>query len=452
LIRSKTTEFPGLRHVIVLIPWMVVGLSARAPIRDNSFLWHVRAGALQGASGSVLTSDPFSFNAPATLWRTQSWLADLAYSWLEQASGLGFVWPMILGIGTLLVVTLGVLFRSATRSLFWLAVLLTASSILISPYLSPRPALFSLLLFALVIISSTKRALWWALPLLCWIWAGIHGAWPLGILFVLLKAIVDRDWRLGLQVAPMSVVTLFTAHGWGVFDILVDFLVAREWLAFITEWAPTNFSGLPGFLLIVGLLTAILWHTSRRDAQRHVWLVLPFLYLATSSTRSLPFAWLASTPLLVGAIAGRIDPQLLRREIPGRRPINAVIVIALIAIPFVLAPAAGLDQTRFPIDAVTHLNGARLFHDDVTGGYLIYLLGPERQVFIDDRAELYGSRIREFIEVRNADPNWRALFERLDIGQALIRGTDPIAQVLEQSGWIETYGDLEFRVLVSPES
>ena len=74
---------------------MVIGASR--PIRDNSFLWHIRAGDLQLTSGEVLTTDPFSFTMAGEPWRTQSWLADLLYGSLEQASGgLGWVpWLLI---------------------------------------------------------------------------------------------------------------------------------------------------------------------------------------------------------------------------------------------------------------------------------------------------------------------------------------------------------------------
>ena len=138
-----------------------------------------------------------------------------------------------------------------------MACLLGASAIAVAPYFNPRPALFSLLLFVLVIAAALEKRLWWTLPALQLGLGSVHGGWPLGVLFVLLWAIYQRNWRLGQQIVPMGLIALFTAHGWGVLEILIDFVRAREWLSLITEWAPTNLSSLPGFIFLVGLLIAV---------------------------------------------------------------------------------------------------------------------------------------------------------------------------------------------------
>ena len=447
----RRTEFPGLRHIVLLIPWMVVGLAARSPIRDNSFLWHVRAGTLQIDRGEVLLADPFSFNAPQVVWRTQSWLAELFYGWLEILSGLLFVWPLILVIGTLLLITIGLIFRQQSKSLFWTACLLGASAIAMAPYFNPRPALFSLLLFILVIAAALEKRLWWTLPLLSWAWACVHGGWPLGLLFVLLWAISQKDWRLGQQMVPMGLIALFTAHGWGVLEILIDFVKARVWLSLITEWAPTNLSSLPGFIVLVGLLIAVAGRAStQRTPLRSLWFLVPFLYLAVSSARSLPFGWLALIPLLALAAAGANEPSILLMESPGRRIVNGSIALALVALPFVVARAPHLDPEHFPIEAAGHLTAERVFHDDTTGGYLIYAYGPERQIYIDDRAELFGPAIADFIRTRNADGEWEESLAKLGIEQALLKKEDPLAHALAAYGWREDFADSAFVVMSAP--
>ena len=51
----------SIAQLALLVPWVALVIDAFAPIRDNSFLWHIRAGELQVEAGEVLTSDPFSF-------------------------------------------------------------------------------------------------------------------------------------------------------------------------------------------------------------------------------------------------------------------------------------------------------------------------------------------------------------------------------------------------------
>ena len=81
---------PG--HLVLLVPWIGLVVGAASPIRDNSFLWHVRAGTLQLDLGHVLRTDPFSFTMQGAPWRTQSWLLELGYGLLERwTNGLGWV-------------------------------------------------------------------------------------------------------------------------------------------------------------------------------------------------------------------------------------------------------------------------------------------------------------------------------------------------------------------------
>lgn len=89
-----------IAHLRLLIPFVVIAWRATLPIGDNSFLWHVRAGTLQLETGEVLRSDPFSFTAFGEAWRTQSWLLEIAYGWLENATG-GIDWVPLMKFATM---------------------------------------------------------------------------------------------------------------------------------------------------------------------------------------------------------------------------------------------------------------------------------------------------------------------------------------------------------------
>ena len=107
----------------------------------------------------------------------------------------------------------------------------------------------------------------------------------------------------------------------------------------------------------------------------------------------------------------------------------------MLILPFFLASDASLDEERFPVAAVAALDQSRVFHDDRTGGYLIWAEGPDRQVFIDDRAELYRERLAEFVAVRDGDQPFGPLFERDGIEQALLKVTEPLVADLKAAGW-----------------
>ena len=70
-----------------------------------------------------------------------------------------------------------------------------------------------------------------------------------------------------------------------------------------------------------------------------------------------------------------------------------------------------------------------MWHDDATGGYLIYV--NRLPVFIDDRAEMFGAEFfEEFVNTRRGTPTWRSAFDRYGIEQALVASDAGLAQVL----------------------
>ena len=82
---------PRLVWIAPLVPLFMVALFAARPIKDNSFLWHIRAGSAQSTVGEALNNDVFSFTRFGSEWRTQSWLVELLYSFLEDSFG-GLTW------------------------------------------------------------------------------------------------------------------------------------------------------------------------------------------------------------------------------------------------------------------------------------------------------------------------------------------------------------------------
>jgi hypothetical protein len=110
----------------------------------------------------------------------------------------------------------------------------------------------------------------------------------------------------------------------------------------------------------------------------------------------------------------------------------------VLTLPFLFKGDAGLATDRFPVATAGALADAPAFHNDVVGGYLIWDRGPDLQVFIDDRAELYRERMQEYVDIRGGTEPWEPVFERYAIGQALLRDTEPMVGWLEEAGWVTT--------------
>jgi hypothetical protein len=132
-----------------------------------------------------------------------------------------------------------------------------------------------------------------------------------------------------------------------------------------------------------------------------------------------------------------------------KTPAAAVVAVAILIIPLVVPREQGIDPGVFPVEAAELLTADRVFHDDGAGGYLIYSQWPERQVYVDDRAELYGQVLVDFVKARGGMAVWHDVFEEYDIEQVLLRPDDPLVETLNQVGWHEIYRSEDF-VLLNP--
>jgi len=211
-------------------------IDAWSPLRDNSFLWHIRAGELQLEAGRVLIADPFSFTMLGEPWLTQSWLVELLYSWGESRWGLGFVPPMMLVLSTITFAGIAAISYRRSKSVPATAVVLVLTTLLMISFLVPRPVLFSFALFALVIVAWDRPATRWAVPFLFWVWASAHGSFVIGLAYVGLAIVAEADWKALPTAVVAGLATLLTAHGLGVITILLEFSQSGDALVLLSEW------------------------------------------------------------------------------------------------------------------------------------------------------------------------------------------------------------------------
>jgi hypothetical protein len=433
-------------HVALALPLLAVVIGARLPIRDNSYLWHVRAGTVQIDAGEVLTADPFSFTALGRPWRTQSWLMDLLYGFFDRLIGLNLVTPLvILGAG-LLVAGIAVRVSRVVGSPLTAAVGTIWVMWLTIGYFTPRPVLFSLALLIVFLLAADDPKLRWTLPLLMWLWASIHGGFIVGLGYLVLDGLRRRDRQRVLDLAAATAATLLTAHGWGAWEVVVKFLATGPELDLIVEWLTPDFLSLGLFPFALALVALLVVAIRGEMTLRDLWVVVPFILFAFTANRAVPISALVLCPWFVSILRTRPRPA---PSISARQSVlNLAIVGVVLVLPWLLPVGGGLDEKVFGLEAVARLEPVRTFHDDAIGGYLIYSQWPDRLVYIDDRAELYGADYREFAEARGAAPGWEEVFNSLAIEQALLEVSDPLTEMLQAKGWVETYRGQGYVILV----
>jgi hypothetical protein len=434
----------SIAQLALLVPWVAIAIDAWKPIRDNSFLWHVRAGTLQAQAGEVLTEDPFSFTMAGADWLTQSWLVELLYGWLEGFSGLGFVPWMSLAVNIVTFFAIGLIAYRMSKSVTATVFVLVLSTLVLLSFMVPRPVIFSYALMVLVILAWDRPSLRWAVPFLIWLWASAHGSFAIGLAYIGLTLIMRKEWRALPTAFVAGAASLVTAHGIGVVEILLDFGEAREALALMSEWRRPTLDEPLVIAFAGGVVFIVIGAFLRRIEPKHLWILVPFLGLALSALRAVPPAWLGLVPLVSLSMYG------LSIGSKGRMSNASAVVFLLVvfALPFLLADDAELDGERLPVEAAANLEPIRTFHDDRTGGYLIWSDWPEMPIYLDDRAELYLDRLEEFVAVRSGAIDWRPVFARDGIEQALLFADEPFAETLIDAGWQTTHEDETYVVLV----
>ncbi len=381
-----------LRHLWLFVPFLGLALRAGLPLRDNSFLWHVRAGVDQLGVGEVIRSDPYSFTRQGAPWRTQSWLLELGYGRLETwFPGLSWVpWFLFGVVAAALAVVLVVLWG---RNGAHVGVIVVFAGIgwLSQPYAQPRPVAVSFVLFALVAaLMGSRRPPLWVIPPLIWLWASMHGSFVVGLGFLVLDAMRRRSRRQAMAVGLGAAAATLTAHGVGVWRILLDFAANREGLQLIQEWQPPDFATpwLAAFVVLLAILMIGL--AAGRIAPTALVVIIPAVAFGLMSARSVLPSVLLLTPWL-GEAAGAVPDR--PETAANRAVVWATTTGLVVAAVFALASWPGVDETLFPSTlAVAAPGDGPLFASVAAAGYLIYA-DDERRVFVDDRVELYGAEL-----------------------------------------------------------
>jgi hypothetical protein len=254
---------------------------------------------------------------------------------------------------------------------------------------------------------------------------------------------MEWDWKALPTAIVAGLVTFLTAHGVGVLEFLVDFSEAGPALALLSEWRKPEIWSVVFAPFLIGIALIVVGAARQRITARHLIVLVPFLILALSATRAVPPAWIALVPLMGLALADLA--QGARRRFSR----NAATIFGLVVLvtPLFIRSDGSIDEERFPVAASAQLADVPTFHDDSAGGYLIWAEGPERLVYIDDRAELYGDRMTEYVQVRDLERDWEPIFERDGIEQALLKLEEELIGELEAAGWTATYEDEEYVVL-----
>jgi hypothetical protein len=445
---------PMVGTVVGLVVVVAGALIGAQPLQDNSFLTHLATGRLMLAEG-LPTADPYSATALGEPWVVQSWLASLLYGTVDAVAG-----PI--GLRLLMAVTTAMLAwlvwrlaDPATSLVPRLAIMAAALGIGLGSW-AERPLLFGLIGVAIALLAAEGRVDHrWMVPLF-WLWANVHGSFPLGLLVV-------ATWWLGSRWSDRAGDAERRVLAWSAMGVLaaaisplgprilffpVQMLARSETLSEITEWKSPDFATTPArlfLLLAVGAVVVLARRPDRRDAL----MTVLALGLGLMATRNLAVASI----ILVPVVARGVGPVGSMR-VDDRAPVLRV-ALAAVAVLGLIAMSSTLQKpdyalAAYPVRALAWLESQDLVGErqamiatrDYAGNLQTVLYGPEAGVFLDDRYDLYPTDLTEDYVSLLRGAGWQDVLDRRGVDVVLWdRGTQLADLVAASPDWGVVYGE-----------
>jgi hypothetical protein len=451
-----------IRRVLPLVGLVAVLVTAVRRIHidtPSSDMWfHLRMGHEFLAGWSI--RNPGHLGAfDSANWTPTQWLPQIAMAATESAFGLAGVVFLAGAVQVGLIVLVYVLCRRDASPLP--AALATGLAFLaFSIGLSPRPQVLSYVLAVIVVFAwlataRDGRARWW-LVAVAWVWAPLHGMWPLAAVIgavcvagIALDRTFDRRAVLKLAIIPAlsAVVPALTPLGLDLYRAV--FLVGGR-SEYFQEWGPTDFHKPHAVVLALMLAIAVVYLARSRRSWLSILLVLMAAGWAIYSSRTTPVAAAIAVPLVARAFQSVVPTSggMGRGE---RIAVAGIGLGALVALGLLATPRA--DETVVPSWTDARLaalpEGSRVLDDWANGPYLLWK-HPELSVVMHGYGDVFtDAEIERNRQIMVLDPEWDRQVDRLEVDAALVHTDSPLGYALMQdSRWTVVEQDDDFVFLV----
>lgn len=446
--------------LLFALTWLV------RPIQDPDFFWHLKMGEWLWQHHSWPIPDPFAFTTPAELGLRQLfiikgyWLSQLLYF----AAHAVFGWPGIycLRLGVFAVFALILWKHRQGNDWLWGGAALACLVVIFDLYPVERPQFFSFVLFAWLYLlldslwrapETLSRHHFWTVALLMMLWGNLHGGvllgqvlWLVAVAVVLVLKVRGGDRHSGqFGLCALALVGLlagcFNPNAFRMLPGLLQsfdtsahvFAVNDEFASVVRAWQGPFRPLVIIFGVAAGLSLAATLTSFRRQPVFGLLVLVGIGGYAAMHIRYIPFFLLTALPVVVRGLAG----------IPLRRGVCALVAAGalILTVGFAWNDKGNLAKIQsvgwvsdrdFPVGVADQiLNGdlrGRLFNLYRWGGYLLWRLGPERQVFIDGRAlDETVSRdalTAEMVRFGGGRVIWKEIFDKYQINYAILPLTD----------------------------
>ena len=479
-------QFLQTRRLFVIVFAFGLFTMAARGVTDPDLWWHLRTGQLMLATHQVFHTDPYSFTRFGQPWMDQEWLSQIFIFGLYRTAGWG---GLIVVFGALIAVAFLFVFSRCPGRPYVAGSITVWGALASAPSWGVRPQMFTFLLasvFLLLLERSYQRPnlLWWTPPVML-LWVNLHAGYALGIALLILFMVGDlldqafgiedapqlraRFGKLGLAIAACVAVVPLNPYGVGMYGYPLETLRSRAMQNYIGEWASPDFHQhqyLPMLLMMLATL-AFPVLSPRRLRPRELLLLVVTTYAALRSVRHIPIYALIAVPILSAMAQAWLEERGVAQRLGvgqthqsrTKNWVNAVLLASFLAftvarLHYVVRGQAMTEQKNFPAATVAFLSARQppspMLNHYNWGGYFIWKLYPEYQVYIDGRADLYGdSFMDDFAAAYYLKGNsWRELLERWSIRTVVLPPDAPLVTALQaMPDWERIYADEQAIVL-----
>jgi len=486
---------PRLEYILfAAIFW---GIASTGPIllnSDGDLPRHLLVGKLIRTTKEVNLTDIFSYRTTGFPSIPHEWLSQVILSSFYDMLGLGGV---ILFTALMITLVWAMIYYEAMRRSGSLIVSLVFTGLGVGAsliHVLPRPHLFSYLftvLWILVLenIQKDKPHSWWLLPALMLVWVNLHGMFVLGIVLWVIYLIGDlfenrkKEWFSNSKTKSMLMggalsflVTFVSPSGFKIWGAIASLSGNAYIKSRIPEYQSANFQ-MPEtwpFILILLLSIMSFSRSNNKTPWIHTFLVTAFAGIALYSSRMLPLFAIVAVP-----IAAQTFSNWMKQDFPNSRLwmiesnisainqtsngviwIYAIVVVLILLFKFNIPidpnnKGNKFDPQFFPVEAVgwlkTNPQSGHVFNEFDWGGYMLFKLWPDQQIFMDGHTHIYGEKLtREYEQVITLSDGWEKVLDKYQVTWAIVRVNSDIARALNTMGWKNLYQDKTAIILSKP--
>ena len=455
-----------------MLPWFVAAgiylllmVLGQRLLADPDTYWHIALGRWILEHRAVPTADPFSWTMRGEHWVAFEWLSEVAYATAQSLGG----W---VGVVALAAAAAAAAFGLLTRFLLreWqpvpTVIAVLAAFVLTSPHVLARPHMLALPLMVTWVaalirsVDEKQGPPWHVLPLMT-LWANLHGSFSFGLAIIgviafeaLWNAPRSQRLRLGRQWALFTVLAFAAAclNPYGPEMILVTLrtIALGQALLIVTEWRPQDFSHVGAFEIIMLAGFGFALFRGVRLPLLRILMLFGVLHLSLSQSRHADLLGVLAPLFLArplarqfGAIAaGRSTTQeRLGVWLPALAGLLMIAATGLLAARHDVTPASNITPAA-ALKSIDVAKAGPILNAYDFGGYLDFIGVP---VFIDGRAELYGSaffmRYDRALSLQNL-PDFLRLLDEYKIGTTLLAPATPAVALLDRlPDWKRIYSD-----------